>query len=79
MTTKDSSCSAGTGPAGETGGPGPARFSGRQLRELRELIVDDAWLDELIDRAEEGGVSLAGLGGFLSEMITVLERVWRPS
>jgi hypothetical protein len=26
--------------------PGPATFSGRQLREL---VADDAWLDELID------------------------------
>jgi hypothetical protein len=34
------------------GGTGPERSSGRQLREL---IADDAWLDELIDRADEGG------------------------
>jgi putative transposase len=52
--------------------PGPARFSGRQLREL---VADDAWLDELIDRADEGGVALTGPGGFLPEMIkAVLER-----
>ncbi len=52
--------------------PGPARFSGRQLREL---VADDAWLDELIDRADEGGVTLTGPGGFLPEMIkAVLER-----
>lgn len=52
--------------------PGPPRVSGRQLREL---LADDAWLDELIDQAEEGGVSLTGEGGFLPEMIkAVLER-----
>jgi len=52
--------------------PGPARFSGRQLREL---VADDVWLDELIDRADEGGVSLTGPGGFLPELIkAVLER-----
>ncbi len=38
-------------------GPGPARFSGRQLGELP---ADDAWLDELVDRADEGGVALTG-------------------
>lgn len=52
--------------------PGPARFSGRRLREL---VADDVWLDELIDRADEGGVALTGPGGFLPEMIkAVLER-----
>jgi putative transposase len=62
----------GSIPARDDGGPGPARFSGRQLREL---IADDAWLDEVIDRADEGGVSLTGPGGFLPEMIkAVLER-----
>jgi len=62
----------GSMPAGDDGGPVPARFSGRQLREL---IVDDARLDEVIDRADEGGVSLTGPGGFLPEMIkAVLER-----
>ncbi len=62
------------GSSGTTGGdgPGPAGFSGRQLREL---IADDAWLDEVIDRADEGGVSLTGPGGFLPAMIkAVLER-----
>ena len=53
-------------------GPGPARFTGRQLREL---LADGAWLDELVDRADEGGVALTGPGGFLPEMIkAVLER-----
>ncbi len=62
----------GVVPSGDDGGRGLARFSGRQLREL---IADDAWLDELIDRADEGGVSLTGPGGFLPEMIkSVLER-----
>ena len=52
--------------------PGPGRVSGRQLREL---LADDMWLDELIDRAEQGGVRLTGDGGFLPEMIkAVLER-----
>ncbi len=59
--------------AEQVAGPvGPPRFSGRQLREL---LADDLWLDELIDRAEEGGVALTGEGGFLPEMIkAVLER-----
>ncbi len=44
-------------------------------RQLREALADDSWLDELIDRAEEGGVRLTGDGGFLPEMIkAVLER-----
>jgi len=34
------------------GSAGPARVTGRQLREA---LADDSWLDELIDRAEEGG------------------------
>ena len=39
------------------------------------MIADEAWLDELVDRAEEGGVALTGPGGFLPEMIkAVLER-----
>ena len=55
-----------------TGPVGPPRVTGRQLREL---LADDMWLDELIDRAEEGGVALTGAGGFLPEMIkAVLER-----
>jgi putative transposase len=55
-----------------TGPAGPPRVTGRQLREL---LADDMWLDELIDRAEEGGVALTGEGGFLPEMIkAVLER-----
>ena len=59
--------------AEQVAGPlGPPRVSARQLREL---LTDDMWLDELIDRAEEGGVSLTGEGGFLPEMIkAVLER-----
>jgi putative transposase len=60
------------GESAPAGVPGPARFSGR---ELRQLVADDAWLDELIDRADEGGVALTGPGGFLPEMIkAVLER-----
>jgi putative transposase len=50
----------------------PAAVSGRRLREL---LADDAWLDELIDRSQQGGVPLTGDGGFLPEMIkAVLER-----
>jgi putative transposase len=50
----------------------PPRLSGRQLREL---LADDGWLDELIDRSEQGGVQLTGAGGFLPELIkAVLER-----
>lgn len=52
--------------------PGPPRVSARQLRQL---LADDTWLDELIDRAGEGGVALTGEGGFLPELIkAVLER-----
>jgi putative transposase len=52
--------------------PAPARVSGRQLREL---FADDTWLDELVDRAQDGGVALTGEGGFLPELIkAVLER-----
>lgn len=68
MTGKSSSAT----PPGEDGVPGPPRVSGRQLREL---LADESWLDELIDRSMEGGVSLTGEGGFLPEMIkAVLER-----
>jgi len=58
--------------AEQVAGPvGRPRVSGRQLREL---LADDMWLDELIDRAEEGGVALTSEGGFLPEMIkAVLE------
>lgn len=61
-------------PVVEPGGEpaGPPRVSGRQLREL---LADDAWLDELVDRAGEGGVRLTGEGGFLPELVkAVLER-----
>ena len=60
-------------PADEPGeAPAPGRVTGRQLRQL---FADDTWLDELIDRAEQGGVALTGDGGFLPEMIkAVLER-----
>jgi putative transposase len=52
--------------------PGPGRVTGKQLREL---MADDTWLDELIDSAQQGGVQLTGQGGFLPEMIkAVLER-----
>src|SRR5512142_712177 len=51
---------------------GPPVVTGRQLREL---LADDAWLDELIERAGDGGVRLTGEGGFLPELVTaVLER-----
>jgi len=64
--------SGGWMPSADDGGLDEPRFSGRQLREL---IADDAWLDEVIDRADEGGVSLTGPSGFLPEMIkAVLER-----
>jgi putative transposase len=70
MTTNETS-PARPGAAGE-GGPGSGPVSGR---ELRELLADDAWLDELIDRADEGGVRLTGEGGFLAELVkAVLER-----
>lgn len=52
--------------AGQDEQPGPGRVTGRQLREL---LVDDLWLDELIERAEEGGVRLTGQGGFLPELV----------
>jgi hypothetical protein len=49
-------------PVGEGGewGP-PGRLTGRQLREQ---LADEGWLDELIGRAESGGVQLPGEGGF---------------
>jgi putative transposase len=58
---------------GEPAGPGEAgRVSGRALRQL---LADDAWLEELMDRADADGVALTGPGGFLPEMIkAVLER-----
>src|SRR6476469_4136691 len=38
-------------------------------------MADDAWLDDLIDSAQQGGVQLTGEGGFLPEMVkAVLER-----
>jgi len=56
---------------GEGWGP-PGRVTGRQLREQ---LADEGWLDELIDRAEQGGVQLTGEGGFLPELVkAVLER-----
>ena len=57
----------------EKDGPvGPGRVTGRQLREL---MADEAWLDELIDSAQQGRVQLTGQGGFLPELIkAVLER-----
>ena len=64
MTVTDDDDRSGGGP------PGPV--SGRQLREQ---LADDAWLDELIDRADQGGVQLTGEGGFLPELVkAVLER-----
>lgn len=64
--------SSGGSPRAEDDGPGPPGVTGRQLREL---LADDAWLDELVDRADQGGVQLTGPGGFLPEMIkAVLER-----
>ena len=63
--------------AGGSGFGPPGRLSGRQLREQ---LAGDTWLDELIDRAEEGGVQLTGEGGFLPELVkAVLERAWMPS
>ncbi len=57
---------------GEGDPPGPPAVSGRQLREL---LADESWLDELIDRAGQGGVRLTGSGGFLPELVkAVLER-----
>ena len=71
MTMTDDSTSPRLPSAAERAG-GPDRLSGRQLREL---LADDVWLDELIDRAGEGGVTLTGQGGFLPELIkAVLER-----
>jgi putative transposase len=64
--TDDDSVARGSGL-----GP-PGRLTGRQLREQ---LADDTWLDELIDRAEQGGVQLTGEGGFLPELVkAVLER-----
>ncbi len=75
MRKSDMSGMASTGwppDEGDTGELGPPTVSGRQLRQL---LADDVWLDELIDRAQQGGVSLTGEGGFLPEMIkAVLER-----
>ena len=73
MTEHEDAMPAEPSLADQVIGPaGPPRVTGRQLREL---LADDMWLDELIDRAEEGGVALTGEGGFLPEMIkAVLER-----
>ena len=66
MTDEDPSMRGGEDVAG------PANLTGRQLRES---FADDLWLDELIDRAGQGGVSLTGEGGFLPELVkAVLER-----
>ena len=63
---------APSGPDDDDAVPGPARVTGRQLREQ---LADDDWLDELIDRAGESGVQLTGQGGFLPELVkAVLER-----
>jgi len=71
-TNSDQPDDHGRGEHDHEGLIGPARVSGRQLREL---LADDSWLDELIDRAADGGVRLTGEGGFLPEMIkAVLER-----
>ena len=71
-TNSDQPDDHGRGEHDHEGLIGPARVSGRQLREL---LADDSWLDELIDRAADGGVRLTGEGGFLREMIkAVLER-----
>jgi putative transposase len=44
-------------------------------RELREELFSDAWLDELMSRVDDRGVSLTGSGGFLPELVkAVLER-----
>ena len=59
-------------PAVEWEEAGPPVASAKQLREL---FADDAWLDELIDNADEQGVRLTGEGGFLPELVkAVLER-----
>jgi putative transposase len=59
-------------PVDDEGWGPPRRLTGRQLREQ---LADDGWLDELIDRAETGGVQLTGEGGFLPELVkAVLER-----
>ena len=50
----------------EHGPAGPGRVTAKQLREL---MANEAWLDELIDSAQQGGVQLTGAGGFLPEMI----------
>jgi putative transposase len=48
---------------------------GGGARQLRQLLADDDWLDDLIDRADAGGVALTGEGGFLPELVkAVLER-----
>jgi len=62
----------GVPDGGIAGGGGRPLVSGRQLREL---LADDGWLDELIDRADDGGIALTGEGGFLPELVkAVLER-----
>jgi putative transposase len=72
MDVMTESSTGGQPAAGEPQVPGLPVVSARQLREL---LADDLWLDELIDRADEGGVRLTGEGGFLPELIkSVLER-----
>src|SRR6478752_4025638 len=45
----------------DDGPVGPGRVTGKQLREL---MADDAWLDDLIDSAQQGGVQLTGHLGY---------------
>ena len=54
---------------------GPGRVTGKQLREL---MADEAWLDELIDSAQQGGVQLTGQGGFPPETIKAVPERARP-
>src|SRR6476620_6941841 len=67
--------SNGQVPVAEQVGDGPVGPGRVTAKQLRELMADDTWLDDLINSAEEGGVQLTGQGGFLPEMIkVVLER-----
>ena len=41
----------------------------RPAQEAVDRLLDRGFLDELMDRVDEGGVQLTGEGGFLPELV----------
>ena len=63
------------GPAGTTNDDGVAAPPRLSATQLRGLLADDAWLDEVVASSVDEGVRLTGPGGFLPELVrAVLER-----